>query len=216
MTTTKLAWPAALKPLAFPIGKLTADAGNARVHDERNLRAVQSSLQSFGWRSAIVATRKGKRILAGHGRVAAAKAIGETQVPVAWVDDDDKAAVAFALADNRTAELGAWNNADLQAALADMPDAERNDLGFSAEEWQQLVAPTLPKDWQDEPEQSAAPRPRTEPAAPAAAPKKAVPTVLLLFTAKQNDRFKRAVQRHAEDREDASTTIIRALEALKP
>lgn len=138
--------PEQLAPFAFRIADLHSDPNNARVHNERNMELVRKSLQEHGWRSVIVARRSDRRILAGHARAQAAQQLGWEMAPVLFVEDDDRRAAAFAIADNRTAELSSWDNAALQELLHAMPEDERYDLGFSLEEFEQLVNPTMPED----------------------------------------------------------------------
>ncbi len=96
-----------MKLETIEIASLTPDPQNARTHDDTNLKAIQGSLKEFGQRKPIVITQD-NTIAAGNGTVAAAKELGWTEiqavrVPADWDADRIK---AFALADNRTAELG--------------------------------------------------------------------------------------------------------------
>ena len=63
------------------ISTLTADPANARRHNARNLAAIESSLTRFGQQKPVVVNAKGQ-IVAGHGMVEAAKALGWKQVAV--------------------------------------------------------------------------------------------------------------------------------------
>jgi DNA modification methylase len=115
------------------IADLTPDPQNARQHDEKNLKAIQGSLKEFGQRKPIVIT-EANVIVAGNGTVAAAKNLGwETievvRVPADWSADQVK---AFALADNRTAELATWQPEVLAAQLVELENAgfEIAEFGF--------------------------------------------------------------------------------------
>jgi len=115
------------------IADLTPDPENARQHDEKNLKAIQGSLKEFGQRKPIVIT-EANVIVAGNGTVLAAKNLGwETieavQVPADWSKDQVK---AFALADNRTAELATWSPEVLAAQLIELESAgfEIAEFGF--------------------------------------------------------------------------------------
>ena len=119
------------------IADLTADPENARTHDKKNLDAIASSLEKFGQRKPIVVMPVGT-ILAGNGTWAAAKQLGWTdiQVSVVPVDWDYATAKAYALADNRTAELAEWDTSILASQLIEL-DAEGWDisaLGFDVPE----------------------------------------------------------------------------------
>jgi DNA modification methylase len=115
------------------INNLTHDPRNARTHDDKNLKAIAASLDTFGQRKPIVVTVDGV-ILAGNGTVSAARTLGwETvDVVVAPADWDDATAKAFALADNRSAELAEWDTTVLASQLVEL-DSDGWDitaLGF--------------------------------------------------------------------------------------
>ena len=111
------------------IANLTADPQNARTHDKRNLDAIAASLTKFGQRKPIVITPEGI-ILAGNGTVQAAKQLKwkEVQVTVTPKDWDYATARAYALADNRSAELAEWDTSVLASQLVEL-DAEGWDIG---------------------------------------------------------------------------------------
>lgn len=124
------------------IEKLILDPNNARAHDDKNLKAIAGSLAEFGQRKPIVIDQNNV-IVAGNGTVTAAKALGWTEievvrVPAEWDADRIK---AFALADNRTAELASWNPEVLASQLVDL-DA----VGFDVAEFgfEALEPPTQP------------------------------------------------------------------------
>jgi ParB-like chromosome segregation protein Spo0J len=115
-----------MKIETLPIRDLTPDPENARLHDDKNLKAIQGSLKEFGQRKPIVITAAGV-IVAGNGTVEAAKRLGWTEieavrVPGDWTPNQVK---AFALADNRTAELAAW---DIQVLDQQLWDLEQEEL----------------------------------------------------------------------------------------
>jgi len=91
------------------IASLLADPANARKHDKKNIDAIKASLKQFGQRKNIV-VRDGI-IIAGNGTVEAAKELGWEDITIAVADDMSATeAKAFALADNRTAELAVWDD----------------------------------------------------------------------------------------------------------
>lgn len=123
-----------LRPLAIPIDQLHFDPANARKHDQRNLDAIAGSLAKFGQRKPIVVQRQGMIVRAGNGSLAAARSLGWTKIAAVVVDEDDVAATAFAIADNRTAELASWDEdvlGDLLASLRDDPDFDHLLTGFT-------------------------------------------------------------------------------------
>jgi len=120
-----------MKIETLQIKDLTPDPQNARQHDDKNLKAIQGSLKEFGQRKPIVITEAGV-IVAGNGTVEAAKRLGWlkidcVRVPGDWTPEQTK---AFALADNRTAELAAWTPEVLAAQLVELEAA-----GFEIEEF---------------------------------------------------------------------------------
>jgi DNA modification methylase len=122
-----------MKIQTLQIKDLTPDPENARQHDDKNLKAIQASLKQFGQRKPIVITEAGV-IVAGNGTVEAAKRLGWTEieavrVPGDWTPEQTK---AFALADNKTAELAKWDVKVLNAQLLEFVEAEFDieALGF--------------------------------------------------------------------------------------
>jgi len=117
------------------IADLTPDPQNARQHDDKNLKAIMGSLKEFGQRKPIVITEAGV-IVAGNGTVEAAKRLGwldieVVKVPNDWTPDKVK---AFAIADNRTAELANWNQEVLTSQLLELEAEgwELAEFGFEA------------------------------------------------------------------------------------
>jgi len=102
-----------LHSLAYPLEKLRLLPGNPRRGD---VEAVRKSLATFGQRKPIVARRDDKVVIAGNHTLQAAQALGWTEIAVVWVDDDETTSKAFALADNRTADLGTYD----ETALAEL------------------------------------------------------------------------------------------------
>jgi len=126
-----------MKIESIKITDLTPDPSNARMHDDKNLRAIEGSLREFGQRKPIVITQD-NIIAAGNGTVEAAKRLGWTEiacvrVPADWDADRIK---AYALADNRTAELADWNQEILQKQLLELTEVgiDIKDFGFEVPE----------------------------------------------------------------------------------
>jgi len=117
------------------IDSLDADPENARKHSKRNIDAIAVSLEQFGQRRPLVVWDN--IIIAGNGTVEAAKSIGWTdieitRVPADWSSDQAR---AYALADNRTAELADWDPELLANQLIDLDSMgfDMTDLGFSVD-----------------------------------------------------------------------------------
>ena len=116
-----------LRALARPIGELSEfafDPDNANEHSEESIAACMASLAQFGQRKNVVVNVRTKRYEAGEGTVRAALRLGWKFIAMARVDDDDKTARAFAIADNRAAELSTWN----QDRLADQLPQVQEDF----------------------------------------------------------------------------------------
>lgn len=111
-----------LRHLAVRIDSLGMDPMNVKDHGELDLPTHQASLREFGIRRAVVVRRENRQIEAGNGTVLASLRNGWQYVPVLWVDDDQKRARAFALADNAVSTLAAWNEENLETLLAESPD----------------------------------------------------------------------------------------------
>lgn len=111
-----------MKVKTVPITDLVLDPNNARKHSELNLKAIAGSLEKFGQRKPIVVHRG--VVIAGNGTVEAAKSLGWTELAVADVpeDWDLDTAKAYALADNRTAELAEWDETLLAKQLVELEE----------------------------------------------------------------------------------------------
>lgn len=116
---------------------LTFDPANARKHDAKNIGAIAGSLDLFGQRKPIVVTGKNV-VVAGNGTLEAAKSLGWEKIDVVRVPDDWSAdqVKAFALADNRTAELAVWDEQVMASQLLELEAAgfELAQFGFEAVE----------------------------------------------------------------------------------
>jgi site-specific DNA-methyltransferase (adenine-specific) len=138
------------------ITELSLDPRNARKHSQRNLEAIAASLEKFGQRKPIVVHRG--VILAGNGTLEAAKTLGWTEIDVAEVPDDwdNETAKAYALADNRTAELAEWDESELAKQLLELVENEWDiaELGFEMPQ----VIEVEPIDENDVPEAPAEPK----------------------------------------------------------
>lgn len=112
-----------LLPLAFPVDQLNLLPGNPRKGD---VDSVVASLEKFGQRKPIVARRipgeDGGEVLAGNTTLKAARRLEWTEIAVVWTDDDDATAAGFALADNRTHDLGEYLDDELAAMIQRIED----------------------------------------------------------------------------------------------
>lgn len=105
------------------IARLKPYEYNARLHSPEQIEKLKASLQEFGWMVPILINKQGV-VIAGHGRLEAAKALGYKTVPVIRHDTLTKEQEqAYRLADNRITEMGEWDMAKLEAELASLQEA---------------------------------------------------------------------------------------------
>ncbi|MBX6376335.1 MAG: site-specific DNA-methyltransferase [Acetobacteraceae bacterium] len=137
-----LPWMAA-KILLRPVAELRAHPGNARVHGAAQLEQIKASMLAFGFTNPLLVDEAGV-LIAGHGRLEAAVALGIERVPVIVLRHLSPAQKdALRLADNRIAENATWDQALLRDALAaaqGAPDLDLAALGFSAAELDDILA----------------------------------------------------------------------------
>lgn len=120
------------------------DPANARRHGEKNLAAIKASLARFGQQKPIVVDANGV-CRAGNGTLAAAKALGWKEITIVRSPLAGAEATAYAIADNRSAELAEWDDDVLAQTLAAL-QIEDEELavatGFDMKEIEALTAPT--------------------------------------------------------------------------
>jgi len=114
--------PPQLHPLAVRCDSLVFDEDNCVEHDEANLDAIMGSLEEFGQRVLVVFNSSTRVIEKGNGTVRAALMLSErdprwANIAAVGFDDDAGKATAFAIADNRAAQLGKWNHNVLKRQL---------------------------------------------------------------------------------------------------
>jgi DNA modification methylase len=106
------------------VDRLTPYAGNARTHSKAQIRQIAKSIQRFGHTNPILIDDRGQ-IIAGHGRVEAAKLLGIESVPalrLSHLSAADKR--AYVIADNRLAEKAGWDRELLAIELQALVDLE--------------------------------------------------------------------------------------------
>lgn len=111
------------------ISEIKAYKKNAKKHPEEQVKAIANSIKEFGFRQPLVLD-KNMEIIVGHGRLAAAKLLGMTAVPVVMANDlTDEQVKAFRLADNKTNE-SEWDFDLLEEELDDILTIDMSDFGF--------------------------------------------------------------------------------------
>lgn len=125
----------------WPLDRLRPYERNARTHDSAQVTKIAASITEFGFTNPILVD-SADGIIAGHGRLMAAKELGLPEVPVIVLDHlTDAQRRAYILADNRLALDAGWDNDMLAAELADL-QGEGFDLeltGFNDEELDALL-----------------------------------------------------------------------------
>lgn len=99
----------ALRVTLRPIAELSQNPRNARTHSHRQIRQIADSIEAFGFNNPVLIDEEGV-IIAGHGRVAAAKLLGLDEVPTVCLSHMSEAEKrAYVIADNKLAEKAGWD-----------------------------------------------------------------------------------------------------------
>ena len=136
----------------IPLGKLVPYVNNARTHSPEQLAKLRSSLREFGFINPVIIDRD-FNVIAGHGRIAAAKEEGITEVPCVFVDYLTEAQKkAYILADNRMALDAGWDEELLRIEIESLQGADFDVslTGFGEDEIADLFAGDGEKDVKDD------------------------------------------------------------------
>ena len=131
-----------MKIIELPISKLKTDPANVRLHDRDNIDAIKRSLAEFKQQKPIVVNSK-NIVIAGNATLEAARELGWKTVKVVVSELAGKRATAYAIADNRTAELATWDDEALAAQLKELSSGNGFDFestGFSQVDLDELLA----------------------------------------------------------------------------
>lgn len=106
-----------------------------------DIRAITDSIRQNGFYGYVIVQRSTRRVLAGNHRLLAARQLGFSTIPVAWIDCDDALAERILLADNRIAELATWNRQGLCELLETLSETEQglSGTGFNPEDLTTLL-----------------------------------------------------------------------------
>lgn len=147
-------WPAAVTEMR-DIATLTLRESNPRSHSLEQIEQISASMRRFGWTMPILIDENGV-ILAGHGRVRAARLMGRTEAPCVvareWTEEEKQ---AYVITDNQLAANSEWNKKQLGTELRKLvaADFDMSLIGFGDEELSQLVLdPKKPAAELEEPE----------------------------------------------------------------
>ena len=136
--------------VATPISLLRPWPRNARTHSRKQIRQIADSIKKFGFTNPVLINGE-KTILAGHGRVEAAKLVGMTTVPCMRIDhlslDEQR---AYVLADNKLALNAGWDEELLALELKEISSAtldfDIDITGFTIAEVDSLIEGIVPVD----------------------------------------------------------------------
>lgn len=133
-------WPAD-RIERWPLSRLVPFARNARTHSASQIDQIAASMREWGWTNPVLVDEAGM-IIAGHGRVEAARKLALSDVPVmiarGWSDASKR---AYVIADNKLALNAGWDDAMLAAELSDLQAAafDVDLIGFDASELSKLL-----------------------------------------------------------------------------
>ena len=136
MTTKSHKTNPADKVEQWPIEKLVPYAKNSRTHSEEQVAQIAASIREWGFTTAVLVDESGS-IIAGHGRVMAARKLGMASLPVmvaaGWTDAQKR---AYVIADNKLALNAGWDNELLALELGELGDLgfDLDLVGFTDEE----------------------------------------------------------------------------------
>lgn len=138
------------KPLAmakriemWPIDRLVPYEKNARTHSPEQVAQLLASISEFGFTNPILVDGK-DGVIAGHGRLEAARELGLTEVPVVVLDHlSPEQKRAYVIADNKLALNAGWDMSLLQQEVMslNLADFDLDLLGFDEKELSRLLDP---------------------------------------------------------------------------
>jgi ParB-like chromosome segregation protein Spo0J len=124
------------------IEKLIPYARNSRTHSDAQVAQIAASIKEWGWTMPVLIDEDGG-IIAGHGRVLAARSLGHESVPVVvakgWSDAKKR---AYVIADNKLALNAGWDSDMLSIEIDELKKSnfEMDLLGFNAEDLEKIIS----------------------------------------------------------------------------
>lgn len=134
------------------IATLIPYARNSRTHSDEQVAQIAASIKEFGWTNPILVDGD-NGIIAGHGRIYAARKLGHTQVPVIELTGlTDAQKKAYVIADNKLALNAGWDNEMLALEIQELTDEgfDTSLLGFNPDELNALLEPDVIEGLTDE------------------------------------------------------------------
>lgn len=137
---------------AYELVPIDAVKPHPRNAKKGNVQVIADSIERNGFYGALVVQRKTSSILVGNHRWKAAKQVGMTEVPVLWVDVDDATEKRLLLVDNRSSEIGSYDNKGIAALLQEVQDATGHlgGTGYEQSDLEKLLGELTPKGLEDE------------------------------------------------------------------
>ena len=106
----------------LPIGSIVPDPGNPRQHSPEQIRAIARSIEAFGFNAPILVD-KANRVVAGHGRLEAARRLNLAEAPVIRLEHlSEQQAKAYMLADNKLTDRSSWDDRQVAIVLKELSD----------------------------------------------------------------------------------------------
>ena len=127
------------------VSKLIPYAKNSRTHNDAQVAQIAASIKEFGWTNPILVDGD-KGIIAGHGRLMAARKLGLDKVPVIELKDmTETQKKAYIIADNQLALNSGWDTSLLSLELEELQDEgfDLEILGFDDKELDKLLQPEV-------------------------------------------------------------------------
>lgn len=131
----------------WAISKLTPYARNARTHSDAQVAQLAASIREWGWTTPILVSPDGG-VIAGHGRLLAARQLGMVNVPVIVAEGWSEAKTrAYVLADNQLALQAGWDSELLALELGELGELgfDLDLTGFGADEIAALTPSVQPE-----------------------------------------------------------------------
>ena len=145
----------------LPVTAVSPNPSNARTHSKRQIRQIADSIRALGFTNPVLLD-KANVVIAGHGRVAAAKLLSMSELPTIQLDELSPEQIrAYAIADNRLAEKAGWDKSilaiELQNLTMNCGDLDVTITGFEVPEIDLILAETGDKPDPDDNFEVAAP-----------------------------------------------------------
>lgn len=141
MSAKKSGKRAALAVSFRPVTALVPYARNSRTHSDEQVAQIAASIREFGWTNPILVDED-NGVIAGHGRLLAARKLGETTVPVIELTGlTETQRRAYVIADNKLALNAGWDMSALSNELKEIDsDIDLSLIGFDPSELEKLLA----------------------------------------------------------------------------